>query len=103
MLRYYLLYLLIFWARGNSFGFEVEDHRGPLNQAPRDTQQVNELISLSADFIGQDLQKAVEYSEKAYELAIQLKFPAGACNALNYNGIAHFYMGDYQQAANSFD
>ena len=94
-MRYLLVFifsltLLQFINAQDEVNTEVLELISELNTAKYDTSKVNLLNKLAAKFIGDDNDKALEYSKRAQILSQKINFGKGLSNAY-YNIAKCFY------------
>lgn len=92
-----LLFLALVAATGQNKA-KIDSLERSLAQTPYDSLKVQSLYFLCWEYAGSDPAKALEYGNKAVELAQKTGLKKGEANALNNIGSVYWTKGDYPNA-----
>jgi adenylate cyclase len=81
---------------------EIDSLKNIISAQKEDSLKVNTLIQLGSLYLDSDLDKAIDFSNQAKELAEKVNYQKGLGNALKTLGISHAYKGNYIDANINF-
>lgn len=82
---------------------QIDSLKALLNNAPKDTTYVNNMLVLSKSFVNIDPDEALSYGFDAKYVAQKLKYKPGIALALKHIGIAYFSKGLYIEALQHYE
>lgn len=80
----------------------LEDLLKKLEKADEDTAKVNLLNELAFEYAAYSQEEALKYTDQAIKLAKKLKYQQGLANTYHITGNIYFYVGNYEEAYNSY-
>ncbi|TKK69332.1 DUF2225 domain-containing protein [Ilyomonas limi] len=93
-----IILALLYAAKGYSQDAETDSLLQIVAKGKDDSLKVNALISLTVSNYQSSPGKALEYANKAKDLAIKLNFKSGEAYAYKWLGIIENYQGNYYEA-----
>ena len=97
-----LLILLNFTGHAQGILHEIDSLKSALFLQPNDTIKVDIQNELGTRYLSQDVARAIDYGNKARELAKIIQYQNGEGYALKLLGQGHASNGNYPEAINSF-
>jgi len=94
-----LCFLLVFIFSGaQDLGKNTESLKLKLEQSKSGKEQVDQLNKISGNLRYNQIEKGLEYGQKALDLANQISYKDGVAEALYNIGVLYYYKGDYKSA-----
>jgi tetratricopeptide (TPR) repeat protein len=63
----------------------------------QDTTQVILLNQLASEYAKVDFNRSLEYSKKAYDMAVEINYPRGKAKALRFTGFAYYFSNEHEK------
>lgn len=93
-----ILFIIFYNSLSSGRNPQADSIKRALEVMPADSNRVNALIELSSNYYRSAPGEAIEYGERARELAEQINYPAGEAYAFKSIGMGYYFQGDFVNA-----
>lgn len=88
---------------GLAQNYELEKLQKEIASQPEDSLKVNNLITLSTQYLSEDPTIAIRYGTQSQQLAKKINFTKGEAYSYKAIGMGYFYKADYPAAISKFE